>query len=379
MIPRYYNNLEAYITPGRVLVIYGPRRVGKTTLLEGYLTNTPYEYLLLTGEDINTQQVLGSQDLTAILRFVEGYDLVAIDEAQDIQNIGKGLKLLIDHRPDLRVIVTGSSSFDIGRNVGEPLTGRKTTLNLYPIAQMELLGSQNHYDLQQNLEDYLIYGTYPGTLNANTHEDKKKYLTELTGSYLLKDILALDKVRSSRKLVSLLQLLALQVGNQVSDEELANNLKLNPRTVERYLDLLEQCFVIVRLGGFSRNLRSEVTRKSKYYFLDNGVRNALLQQFNPLNLRSDVGFLWENFLVIERLKYRTYTNKYGNAYFWRTYGQQEIDLIEDYEGQLHGYEFKWSSTKTLKAPGEWVKAYPDATYEVIKQDNYLDFVVGAAQ
>ena len=241
---------------------------------------------------------------------------------------------------------------------------------------MELLGSQNRYELQQSLEDFLIYGTYPSTLNANTYEDKKKYLAELTGSYLLKDILALDKVKSSRKLVSLLQLLALQVGNQVSNEELANNLKLNPRTVERYLDLLEQCFVIVRLGGFSRNLRSEVTRKSKYYFLDNGVRNALLQQFNPLNLRSDVGFLWENFLVMERLKYRTYTNKYGNAHFWRTYSQKEIDLIEDYEGQLHGYEFKWSSTRVPQAPGEWVTAYPDATYEVINQDNYLDFVVG---
>ncbi|MHB8362025.1 MAG: ATP-binding protein [Patescibacteria group bacterium] len=379
MIPRYYNNLESYITPGKVLVIYGPRRVGKTTLLEGYLANTSYQYLLLTGEDINTKQVLGSQDLASILRFVEGYDLVAIDEAQDIQNIGMGLKLLIDHKPDLRVIVTGSSSFDIGRNVGEPLTGRKTTLNLYPVAQMELLDSQNRYELQQNLEDYLIYGTYPGTLNASTYENKKKYLTELTGSYLLKDILALDKVKSSRKLVSLLQLLALQVGNQVSNEELANNLKLNSRTVERYLDLLEQCFIVVRLGGFSRNLRSEVTRKSKYYFLDNGVRNALLQQFNSLNLRSDVGFLWENFLVMERLKYRTYTNKYGNSYFWRTYGQQEIDLIEDYDGKLHGYEFKWSSTKTPKAPGEWATAYPDATYEVINQDNYLDFVVGAGK
>ncbi len=378
MIPRYYDNLDQLVKPGKALIIYGPRQVGKTTLINSYLSQTPLRYRSDSGDNLAIQGVLGSQDFEAIFRYVGDNELIVIDEAQEIPNIGMGLKIIVDERPNVRIIATGSSSFDLARNVGEPLVGRKTTIHLYPIAQLELLKQAgNQFDLTQKLADYMIFGSYPDTINAVSHADKTAYLTDLVDSYLLKDILALDNIKSPKALRDLLKLLALQVGNEVSLNELGQKLGWDLKTVERYLDLLEQCFVIVRLGGFSRNLRSEITRKSKYYFLDNGVRNGILQQFNALDVRNDVGALWENFLVVERMKYRRYTRQYGNSYFWRTYGQQEIDLIEDYDGKLHGYEFKWSSTKIPKAPQEWVSAYPDASFEVINRDNFLKFVTGA--
>lgn len=375
MIKRYYNNLNKYIKAGKVLVIYGPRQVGKTTLVENYLKQTHLKYRLDSGENLAIQEVLSSQDFPAILRYVGDNELVVVDEAQEIPGIGRGLKIIVDQLPNVRVIATGSSSFDLARNVGEPLVGRKTTLHLYPIAQLELLEqSGNQFDLMQELEDYLIFGSYPDSINAISREDKSAYLTELVDSYLLKDILALDNIKSPKELRDLLKLLALQVGNQVSLSEIGGQIGWDNKTVARYLDLLEKCFVIVRLGGFSRNLRSEITKKSKYYFLDNGVRNGIIRQFNSLDVRNDTGSLWENFLVVERLKYQSYTKKYSNNYYWRTYGRQEIDLIEDYDGLLHGYEFKWSDKKVPKAPPEWTAAYPDASYDVINRANYLDFV-----
>ncbi len=375
MIPRYYSNLESYICPGKVLVIYGPRQVGKTTLIRNYLETAPYKYRFDSGENISIQEVLGSQDFTAISRYVGDNQLIVIDEAQEIANIGRGLKIIVDQHPGVRIIATGSSSFDLARSIGEPLVGRKTTLRLYPIAQMELLGHiGNQYDLGQQLEDFLLYGSYPDSLNAVTPQDKIVYLTELVDSYLLKDILALDNIKSPKSLRDLLKLLALQVGNEVSLHELGQKLGWDLKTVERYLDLLEQCFVIVRLGGFSRNLRTEITRKSKYYFLDIGVRNALLQQFNALDSRNDRGALLENFLVVERLKYRSYTKLHGSSYFWRTHSQQEIDLVEDRDGQLYGYEFKWSPKKNIPKPIQWDEVYPGAQFDVVNRDNYLDFV-----
>ena len=285
-----------------------------------------------------------------------------------------GLKIIVDQHPHVRVIATGSSSFDLAQRIGEPLVGRKKTLRLYPISQLELRNDGlNPYGLMQRQDDFLLYGSYPDTLNAATDAEKVAYLTDIVDSYLLKDILKLDNIKSPKALRDLLTLLALQIGNGVSLHELGQKLGWDIKTVDRYLYLLEECFVIVRLGGFSRNLRSEVTRKSKYYFLDTGIRNALLQQFNPLTMRSDTGALWENFLVTERLKYRSYRGRYGSSYFWRNYSQQEIDLVEDYDGGLHAYEFK-QSTKKPAAPKDWRTAYPDATFEVIHPDNYLDFV-----
>jgi predicted AAA+ superfamily ATPase len=375
MIPRYYDNLDEYVQPGKALIVFGPRQVGKTTLIENYLKQTKLKYRLDSGENVAIQEVLGSQNFDAIFRYVGDNELVVIDEAQQIPGIGMGLKIIVDHRPNVRVIATGSSSFDLARNVGEPLVGRKKTLQLYPIAQQELLQmGGNQFDLMQKLEDYLIFGSYPDTINATTRDKKAQYVTDIVNSYLLKDILMLDNVKSPKALLDLLKLIAFQIGNEVSLNELGEKLGWDLKTVGRYLDLLEQCFVITRLGGFSRNLRSEITRKSKYYFIDNGIRNAILQQFNPLDLRNDIGALWENFMVVERMKYRAYTGRYGNSYFWRTYEQQEIDLLEDYDGTLHGYEFKWSENKKAHAPSDWLSAYPDATFAVINNKNYLPFV-----
>ena len=375
MFPRAYEPLEKHIQPNKVTVIYGPRRAGKTTLLQSYLKQTQLKYKLDSGDNIRTQQVLSSQDFKQILAYVEGYELLAIDEAQNIPNIGKGLKIIVDQVPGIKVLVTGSSSFELAGQVGEPLTGRKLTLNLFPMAQSELMPIYNKFELREKLPDFLIYGMYPEVLLAPTSQSRIEVLTEIANAYLLKDILAFDRVKSSRTLLDLLKLLAFQVGSEVSLNELGRQLGVDTKTVQRYLDLLEKAFVIVRLGGLSRNLRQEIRNKNKYYFLDTGIRNAVIAQFNSLDLRNDVGALWENFMIMERLKFRTYAPLHANMYFWRTYDQQEIDLVEERGGNFHGYEFKWSQKKATLPPASWTSAYPEAEYSVITQANYGEFVI----
>ena len=376
IIPRACEPLEFHLIPNRVLVIYGPRRVGKTTLLANYLTNTSYKYKLVSGDDIRVRQTLSSQDFSQIISFVEGYQILAIDEAQMIPEVGIGLKIIVDQVPGIRVIATGSSSFELAGQIGEPLTGRKRTLMLFPIAQSELLFLRNRFELRQNLETYLVFGVYPEVIQSSSRSEKIAVITEITNSYLLKDIFTFDRIKHSRTLLHLLQMLAFQIGHEVSLNELATKVSVDVKTVQRYLDLLEKAFVIYRLGGFSRNLRNEVTNKAKYYFLDVGIRNALIAQFNPIDQRNDAGQLWENFMVIERLKYCAYRSIYAHHYFWRTYSQQEIDLIEERDGRLYGYEFKWSIKKVVSAPKNWNAAYPDARFEQITPENYLDFVTG---
>lgn len=376
MFTRAYEPLESHIQPNKVTVIYGPRRVGKTTMLQTFLEKTPFRFKLDSGDNIRTQQVLSSQDFAQILAYAEGYELLAIDEAQNIPNIGIGLKILVDQVPGIRVIVTGSSSFELAGQVGEPLTGRKLTLTLFPLAQLELLSTWNRHELKERLQDFLVYGGYPEVLLASTHRERSVVLTEIANSYLLKDILAFDRIKSSRTLLDLLKLLAFQLGSEVSLNELGTQLGVDTKTVQRYIDLLEKAFVILRLGGLSRNLRQEIKNKSKVYFLDNGIRNAIIAQFNPLDLRNDVGALWENFLFLERLKYRTYASLHANMYFWRTYNQQEIDLVEERGGNYYGYEFKWSHRPgAMTPPSNWSKAYPDASYEVITPENYGKFIL----
>ena len=366
--------LDSFLVPGKALILYGPRRAGKTTLLKSYLDSCGLRYRLETGDDVRIRNLLGSGDLKQILAFAEGFELVAIDEAQQIPDIGMGLKILVDHLPALRIIATGSSSFDLAGAIGEPLTGRKRTLTLFPISQMELKRKFNNYDLRQRLEEYLVYGSYPETVMADGRKEKIELLEELVGSYLLKDVLAMDRIRSSRTLLDLLKLIAFQVGSEVSLNELATQVKLDVKTVSRHLDILEKAFVIVRLGGFSRNLRNEVTSKAKYYFLDSGIRNAIIGQYNLLDSRNDTGALWENFIVAERLKKRSYTGIYGNIYFWRTYDGKEIDYVEERDGGLFGFECKWSMKKRDKPPKKWLESYPGATFELVTPDNYLDFV-----
>lgn len=377
MYQRAYEPLDNRLTPNKVLVIFGPRRVGKTTLLQTYLRQTSLKYKLDSGDNIRTQQILSSQDFSQILPYVEGYDLLAIDEAQNIPNIGMGLKIIVDQVPGIRVIVTGSSSFELAGQIGEPLTGRKTTLSLYPLAQSELLSVYNRFELREKLADFLIFGAYPEVLQAPTLQSKIEVLTEIANAYLLKDILAFDRVKNSRTLLDLLKLLAFQMGSEVALNELATQLGVDVKTVKRYLDLLEKAFVIYRLNGFSRNLRSEVTNKYKVYFLDNGIRNALIAQFNSLDQRNDFGALWENFIMIERLKYRAYTSLYANVYFWRTYTQQEIDLVEEHGGKLYGYEFKGSANKAARPPSQWVDTYPESSFQVVHPDNYLDYIASS--
>lgn len=374
MIQRAYNDLGLFLQPQRALVLLGPRRVGKTTLLNNFLKKTSLKYLLVSGDNARVQQILSSHDFSQILPFVEGYQLFAIDEAQQVKGIGKALKIIVDQVPNIQVIATGSSAFDIAQQVGEPLTGRKHTLHLYPLAQSELLHEHNRFELKERLPEYLIYGTYPEIVSAPTREKKIELLEEIAHSYLFKDIIQLELEKGSKLLLDLLKLLAFQIGSEVSLTELATQLQVNVRTVDRYLYLLEQAFVIMRLGGFSRNLRSEITQKQKYYFLDNGIRNAVISQFNSLDSRNDIGQLWENFLFIERVKKIAYQKIYGNQYFWRTYEQQEIDLVEERDGKLYGYEFKWSTKKVPAAPKDWIATYNNATFEVITTENYLGFI-----
>ena len=374
MIKRFFNNIEPFLKPNKVLVIYGPRRVGKTTLLKHYLETTNFKYRLDSGDNIRIQETLGSRDFKAIKEYATGYDLIVIDEAQQIPGIGMGLKILVDQVPNVRVIATGSSSFDLAHQVGEPLTGRKTTLTLFPIAELELAKDHNSYDLKNTLEDRLIFGTYPEVLNAQTNDGKKAAIDEIVNSYLFKDVLALDKIKKSKTLIDPVKILGLQIGSEVSINELATNLGVNARTIERYLDILEKSFVLIGVGSLRRNLRNEVRGKKKYYFYDTGVRNGVISQFNRLNERDDIGGLWENYLFIERLKKRSYHNLHANYYFWRTYAQQEIDYIEEYGGKLSAYEFKWKNAN-LKKPTLFLEHYPNAEFRVITKDNYLEFVL----
>ena len=373
-IPRYYDNLENYLTPNKALLIFGPRQVGKTTLLNEFLKNTNLKYKLENGDNIKVQDVLSSEDFDRIKEFVEGYELVAIDEAQKIKNIGTGLKIIVDQVPGIKVIATGSSSFELLGQTGEPLAGRKTTIKLLPVAQLELKKLYNNYELKDRLPEYLIFGGYPAVVAETTKNKKIDLLDEIVESYLLKDILEFEKVKGSRTIFNLLKLLAFQIGSEVSLRELAQDLNIDYKTVNRYLDILEQSFIIYPLTGFSRNLRSEINKKNKYYFYDNGIRNAIISNFNDLSSRDDIGQLWENFLFMERLKKREYNHIYANAYFWRTWEKQEIDLIEEEGSKLHAYEFKWSKDK-VKVPSKWSETYKDSTFEVITKDNYLDFVL----
>jgi len=373
MIKRYYN-LEKLIKSGKVLIIYGPRRVGKTTLLNDFLSKTKLKYKLDSGDSIKVQQILSSQDFSQIKEYVSGYELIAIDEAQQIPNIGMGLKILVDQMPKLKIIATGSSSFDLAQKVGEPLVGRKRTIILFPFSQTELLEKYNKFELKQNLEDFLVFGSYPEIIIAKTRKEKINSLNELVNSYLLKDVFNLERIKGSKQIIDLLKLLSFQVGNEVSINELATQIRLDVKTVDKYLDILEKAFVLKRLGALSRNLRKEISSKAKYYFYDNGVRNAIISQFNGLDDRNDVGFLFENFVVMERLKKQEYSNSlFANNYFWRTYDKKEIDFIEERGGKLFGYEIKWKDKK-IKAPADWLSAYPNSEFSVISLDNYLEFI-----
>lgn len=363
------------LRPNKVVLLIGPRRVGKTVFIKNYLKTLPEgDYVFLNGDDVLDIGLLSERSVANYKRLLEGKSYLIIDEAQHIPDIGMILKLIVDSIDGIKVIASGSSAFDLYHQVGEPLVGRKSTLYLYPLAQMEISKLEDFRTTIINREERLIFGSYPELDQYPNWKDKEEYLKEVMNDYLLKDILIYDNLRNSAKLFSLLKLIAFQIGKEVSLEELGKQLGMSKNTVERYLDLLSKVFVVYKVGGYSKNLRKEISKSSRWYFYDNGIRNAIIQNFNKLNMRMDVGDLWENYLAMERLKYQSYNQINCNNYFWRTYDQQELDWVEEEGDQLRGFEFKYQLNKTIKPPAAWRKAYPEAKFEVIHQDNYLDWI-----
>lgn len=371
---RYYEKEDvSLLKKGKVFVLTGPRRTGKTELISKIISSYRGKIYKGTGDDMRLREILSSQYLQQIRTNLGGYELVFIDEAQRIPDVGQGLKLLIDHEPDMIIIITGSSSFSLSKYTGEPLTGRQTVRRLYPISILELNNQYGSMYIEENLEDLLIFGSYPEVLKLSNREGKIEYLNTLRDLYLLKDIFDLEQLRYRGKLYDLLKMIAFQIGSEVSLNELSNKLDIAKQSIEKYLGLLEKAFVIIKVRGFSRNLRNEVTKTVRYYFYDNGIRNALINNFNDLSTRNDLGMLWENFLFVERLKKQEYKRLYSNNYFWRTYDKKEIDLIEERQGKLYAYEFKYSDQKA-KIPRVWKTAYPESETAIISRGNYLEFL-----
>lgn len=373
MIDRIYD-LNDQIKKGKVLIIYGPRQVGKTTLVKEFLKTTELKYRYDTGDNFQIANELSKCTYDSTDNHVKNYQLIVIDEAQKIPSIGTVLKLMVDRYPDKYFIATGSSSFELANKTDESLTGRKRVIHLHTISQLELSRDLAPSQLNTGLSKYLIYGTYPEVISAKLDDEKQEIIKLISNSYLIKDILEFDRVKNSETIYNLLKLLAFQIGSEVSTSELGKQLNIDSKTVLYYLDLLEKAFVIFPLSGFSRNLRKEITKMSKYYFFDNGIRNAVISSFNSLEDRNDVGQLWENLLMIERRKRNSYTKFSTNYYFWRTYGGKEIDLVEENSGKLYGFEFKWKK-EIVKAPKIWLETYKEAEYKVINRENYLDFVL----
>lgn len=376
-------NINRYLTKAirkdirkqKVLLIFGTRRTGKSTLVKNLAKENSETTLVLQGEDFSVSEILQNRTIANYQNLLKGKNLLIIDEAQAIPEIGSILKLMIDNIEPLTIIATGSSSFDLQNSAGEPLVGRSLKYQLYPIAQCELSESENILQTKNNLENRLIYGSYPELWHLETQEEQEEYLKQIVESYLLKDILMYENVKGSKILYQLLQLLAWQVGNLVSTVELSKSLQINKITVERYLDLLSKVYIIYPLSGFNKNLRKEITKSKKWYFYDNGIRNALINNFNRISARNDIGLLWEQYVLSERIKGNSAKKYYPNYYFWRTYDGQEIDLIEvNNKQEINAIECKWKKDRT-KTPVAFEKAYLEAQFSVVNQENYLDFIL----
>lgn len=367
------DNILKKLKPNKVVLVFGARRVGKTLLVKEILAKVNESVLILNGEDINVHDKLAIRSVENYKQILGTYKLLYIDEAQKIPDIGEKLKLMIDEIDGLKIIISGSSSFDIHKDAGEPLTGRKYTFNLYTFSENEYNQVENSISKIDRLSERLVFGNYPELLHLPDRDDKIDYLNEMISSYLLKDILVYEHIKNSQKIFNLLRLVAFQIGGEVSLQELGKQLGISKNTVEKYLDLLNKVFILHKVEGFSRNLRKEITKNSRWYFLDNGIRNAVIANFNPLHARNDIVALWENYMISERLKYQEYRRISSNNYFWRTYEQQEIDWVEERDGSLFGYEFKWKEEK-VKIPTQWKSAYPDASFELINVNNFNEWM-----
>ncbi|MDF1498755.1 MAG: ATP-binding protein [Patescibacteria group bacterium] len=358
----------------KIVIIYGARQVGKTTLVEQLIAELSLKTLKINADELKYHDILSSRDLDKMKSLVSGYELLFIDEAQRIENIGINLKILADGLPDLKIIVTGSSSFELSNKIKEPLTGRTWTYNLFSLSFLELSAVCNEFELKSLLDNILIFGSYPGVFNLENISDKKKLLEEISSSYLYKDILELERIKKSDKIYKLLKLLAFQIGQEVSVNELAVNLELSHEKIRKYLDLLEKSFIIYRLSALSKNPRKEIAKKDKIYFYDIGVRNIVIDNLKPLSDRNDQGALFENFLVSERVKKNNYQEKFVSAYFWRAYTGSEIDYVEEEAGKFRAYEFKYRK-KTSRIPKKFFDSYGKSEFKIINKDNFLEFII----
>ena len=325
------------------------------------------------GDDLYTQSLLSRHELEHLKRIVGSAKTIFIDEAQRIENIGLSLKLIIDHLP-IRVIASGSASFELADRLSEPLTGRSRVFSLYPLSWQEVAPKYRMTSPDTALEEMLRFGMYPRTHTLASNDEKQEYLYNYMNSYLYRDILEFEQIKKPKKVLDLLILLAHQIGKEVSISELSNSVGLSQKTVQNYLDILEKMFVLINIRGFSRNLRKEVNKTSRYYFCDVGLRNALIRSFVPLSLRHDVGALFENWFVVERIKLARNKGKYTGFYFWRTYDQYEIDLVEELDGKLVGFECKWSDKKKIKAPKDWTESYPEAEFRIVTRQNWQEYL-----
>jgi hypothetical protein len=368
-------DIESHLFDGKIIVLYGPRRVGKTTLArhisEKYKSQK--RVLYLSGDDIDVQKNLSSQSIALIKNYLGDSELVVVDEAQRINNIGINLKIIVDNLPDIQVIATGSSSFELADSIKEPLTGRVWEYLLTPFTVEELLGVFSKQEVISLLENLIKFGFYPEIILGNG-QDAQRRLQEITNNYLFKDVLAFEGEKNSVFVSKLLQLLAFQTGNEVSYNELSTKLGVSRMMVEKFVNLLEKSFVIYRLGPFSRNLRNEVGKKHKIFFWDCGIRNGLIQNFSDPSIRPDIGGLWENFCISERIKKLKNKNLFRNTWYWRTYDKKEIDYIEEYDGKLHGFEIKWGKAKFSKYK-DFLAAYEGSSLELINRENFWEFVV----
>jgi uncharacterized protein len=368
--------IKDFLIPGKVLVLYGPRQVGKTTLAQDLIALLPWKSRLVNADELIYREALASQNRRRLGELLADAELLVIDEAQRVPDIGINLKILVDSFPEARFLATGSASFELANKISEPLTGRTLTFNMYPVSYSELRQTLGALETRAQLERWLIWGGYPGVVTQNNPVLRERFLGEIVGSYLYRDILEHEGLRRPEKIVDLLRLLAFQIGQEVSIAELASSLGLNRLTVERYLDLLEKVFVIYRVVGFSRNLRKEITKNARYFFYDNGVRNSLIQNFNEMKLRQDARQLWENFLMVERRKANQAALRSVNSYFWRTYDQKEIDCIEEHGGKLFGYEFKWGNkSMPRKTSSEFLAAYPGSELTTVNPENFESFLL----
>jgi len=366
------NSIKDKFFKGKAIILLGARQVGKTTLFKK-LASSLDNVLWLNADNFEVQTLFEASSSTRFKSIIKNNKVIIIDEAQRIKNIGIKLKIIIDEIENVQLIATGSSSFDLSNEINEPLTGRKYEFKMYPISFEEMVKHHGLLEELNQLEHRMVFGYYPDVVTNK--DDASDILKLLADSYLFKDILIWNKIKKSDRIVKLLQALAFQIGNQVSYNELGKIVGLNSETVESYIQLLEKSYIIFRLGTYSRNLRSELKKSKKIYFYDNGIRNAIISNLNPLELRNDKGALWENFIISERKKYLAYHNIYTNSYFWRTHAQQEIDYIEEREGKVFAYEFKWSKHKKARIPKTFTNAYPEATSKIISPENFEEFIM----